>query len=349
LINRWRSSMLLLGMCVVAMLIGVLRLATDHPQVPSSSSYSADLDGTLALYTWLSETAGVPTQRLTDVDVPQDVSTLLIIEPENVIDRATRQAFDNVADRGGTLVLAGDSVQWLVYARELGVTVDPAATPKYLSTPDGLRLPPYARFSLSAPDAEPILVRDDGEAAGLRMPYRQGTLVVIASSLPFSNGGLGDDATARFVFRTLVGPLASNPHPIAFDEIDRSLPDATGPDQATLNTLLFRTPPGQAIIYVALLTFAYLVLAGRRLGPPLVEPAAEDSRRTMHEHVQMLADLYRRAGQFGVLKSSLVQHYSRVLARSATRTDAASQLERLQSARSESDLLAAVAAFDDAR
>ena len=77
MVTRWRSSMLLLGMCVVAILIGVLRLATDHPKPPSSSSYSADPDGTLALYTWLSETAGVQPQRLTDLDVPQEADAAL--------------------------------------------------------------------------------------------------------------------------------------------------------------------------------------------------------------------------------------------------------------------------------
>ena len=45
-----------------------------------------------------------------------------------------------------------------------------------------------------------------GDWLGLRMPYRQGTLIVIGSATPLSNEGLSDPATARFVFRTLVGP-----------------------------------------------------------------------------------------------------------------------------------------------
>ena len=53
---------------------------------------------------------------------------LLVLQPESTIDPTAQQAFDTVARNGGTLVVAGDSFPWLLYARELGVTVSTART-----------------------------------------------------------------------------------------------------------------------------------------------------------------------------------------------------------------------------
>src|SRR5262249_41504129 len=133
-VSRWRSSMLLLGICVVAILIGVLRLLTTQTPPPASSSLSAEPEGSLALYTWLAD-LGASTQRLRDTNVDQSTNTLLVLEPESLIDGPTKRAFDAVADHGGTLVVAGDSLQWLVYARQLGVTVNPAPQTTSLTTP----------------------------------------------------------------------------------------------------------------------------------------------------------------------------------------------------------------------
>ena len=114
--------------------------------------------------------------------------------------------------------------------------------------------------------------------------------------------------------REIVSPAIG--HAVGFDEIHHSFtPTAAGP--ATVNTLLFDTPPGRAVIYVALLTFVYLLLSGRRLGPPLPARDPSEMRRTMYEHVQMLADLYRRAGQFRFAQEYFAHHYAQLLARGA--------------------------------
>jgi hypothetical protein len=341
--------MVLLGICVVALLIGALRLATEPVQLPAGSSRSSGPDGALALYSWL-EDSGVQTQRQATRAIAPEVSSVMIIEPANVLDRDGKEALDGVADRGGTLILAGDSFQWLATARALGVTVEPAEQTPRMLTPDGESLPEGARFRLSANGAEPLLLSDDGQWLGLEMPYRNGRLVVIGSPVPFTNAGLSNDANARFVFRQFVAPFAGQA--MGFDEYQRS-PGGAGSDSTGVNQLLFQTPTGLAIVYVALLVFAYLFLSGRRLGPPLaVRPAAE-SQRTMYEHVQMLADLYRRSGQLVVVRSVFSRHYGRLLARggvsAARRSDFSNALTRVETAHTESELTSAVAAFDDAR
>lgn len=344
--------MVLLVIAVAAMVIGVLRLATQQTPQPPGSSYSAQPDGTLALYTWL-DALGASPRRLSDPITDDAVKTLLIVQPVTLIDRSTREAFDAVALRGGTLILAGDSIQWLLAARQLGVTVEPMTPPPSspASTPDGSTIPALVRYRLRADAAEPILLEPNGDWIGVRQPYKQGTLVVISSPDPFTNAGLADPATARFVYRLVVAPAIGQA--VAFDEIER--PGlAAAPGQTTFGQLLFATAPGRAVLYGGLLIFAFLLLTGRRLGPAVIGRPAAESQRTMYEHVQMLANLYRRAGQLGVVRTTFERHCARLLAHTphASKRAAAyaEALARIESARNESELLAAVASVsDDAR
>ena len=68
----------------------------------------------------------------------------------------------------------------------------------------------------------------------------------------------------------------------------------------------------------------------------------------MYEHVQMLANLYRRAGQLFIVRAAFSRHVTRELARSGGGSPKrsailAEALARIETARSESDLIAAVA------
>jgi hypothetical protein len=348
-IGRWRSSMVLLGICVVALLIGALRLATQTREEPPGSSFSSGPTGAMALYAWLGDT-GAQTQRMNTRAIAPDVDAVMLIQPAALLDTASKQALDDLAERGGTLVLAGDSLPWLLSARALGVTVQPAELTTRALTPDGQSLPIGSRFRVHADGAQPLLLTDDGQWLGLEMPYREGRLIVIGSAIPFTNAGLRDDATARFAYRDIVSPLASQT--VAFDEYQRA-PGVASPGPTTVDQLLFQTPTGLAIVYAGLLTFAFLLLAGRRFGPALAVRSAAESQRTMYEHVQMLADLYRRAGQLGVVRGAFSRHYGRLLSRGGVnpehQADFAEALGRVDSARTESELTAAVADAHDAR
>ncbi len=346
--------MLLLGIAVIAMLIGALRLVTEQAQAPSGSSTSAQPDGTLALFTWLGDLGG-PSQRLTEPSIDPAVGSVVMVQPAAVVDQSTREALDAFADTGGTIVLAGNSVQWLVLARSLGVNAVPVSTQAVsATTPDGLSVPLASRYRLSTDraDAQPLLERDNGDWVGLTMPYRQGKLIVIASPEPLTNAGLAADDTARFVYREIVSPAVASGRPVAFDEIERA-PAAATAGAPSIDRLLYQTPVGRAILYSALLTFVFLLLGGRRLGPPVYLRSASEAPRTMYEHVQMLANLYRRAGQLQVVRETLSRAYARELARdsrpAARAAELRSALDRVDAARTESDLVAAVAAAEDTR
>jgi hypothetical protein len=355
--------MVLLGIAVGALLIGGLRLATEHTPLPVGSSYSTEPGGARGLFEWAAAVGGSPV-RIQDASLPgltsgQVPTTLLVLQPEAPLDPAAQVAFDNVPRQGGTLVVAGDSLPWLLYTEALGVTVEPVSDSfTTASTPDGaLTIDVMYRFRLTSDGdgSSPLLVAANGDVVALRMPYKQGSLVVLATPEPLTNAGLADASTARFVYRQILTP-ASPVSPgalptLAFDEAHHSFaPPTAGP--TTLNQLLFDTSIGRAIGYTVLLVFMFLLLGGRRLGPPLAARPPMAARRTMYEHVQMLADLYRRAGQVAVVRRSFDEHYKRELARgivsSPKRVAALSlALARVEAARNTAELIAAVAAAED--
>jgi hypothetical protein len=104
-------------------------------------------------------------------------------------------------------------------------------------------------------------------------------------------------------------------------------------------------------VYTGVLTFVFLLLAGLRLGPPVYPRSAAEAPRTMYEHVQMLANLYRRAGQLTVVRDTFRRQYARALARGTHVPGRALALEgalaRLDTARTEPEVISAVASIED--
>ncbi|HEY3064052.1 MAG TPA: DUF4350 domain-containing protein [Chloroflexota bacterium] len=345
--RRLRSSLILLTLCVGALLASWLQLARDSTRLPAGSSYSYQTDGALALYLW-AESIGASPARFREATLPSETPrTLLVLQPEQVITPAARREFEAVARQGGTLVLAGDSIALQLYARELQVPFEPAQIGSTALDQQGTSLPISSRFRLRYA-GEALLTTPSGDALAIRQHYFDGSLVVIATPQPFTNNALRDSHVASFVYRTVL----ANATTIAFDEAHHSYTPPTESQPATVDGLLFDTAPGRAVVYVAVLTFLFLLLAGRRLGPPLAERGATEMRRTMYEHVQMLGSLYRRAGQLETVRTAFARHYHRIAARSVLAPARAALLEQsvsqVHNSRSEAELIAAVSAADRA-
>jgi len=155
-----------------------------------------------------------------------------------------------------------------------------------------------------------------------------------------ATGGTG--ITGRDVTPESLAPLVTKAIP-GFGELFRQL------SFAEIGT---STVQSRATAALCGQTFVFLLLANRRLGPAVAERGATETRRTMYEHVQMLAGLYRRAGQFATVRGALLRHYQRLLAqRSLTPARAAAlsdALHQVKQASSEPALIAAAAAADTA-
>jgi Domain of unknown function (DUF4350) len=342
----------LLAVSVGAILLAGLQLLVSRQQLPAGSSYSAQPDGLRGLYEWTQSLGARPT-RLVASSPPEAPATkvLLVVEPETFFSDPQRTSLDEVAWQGGTLVLAGQSFFTRAYASALGVTLEPTRTASSVFEPGAsASLPIVAHDRVRAADATPLLVSTDGaDWLALRKPYLNGTLVVLATSEPLTNAGLGDDSVARFVYQTL-GLDTLTDQSIAFEEAHHSFapPAATAP--ITLRGLAYDTLVGRALLYAGGVVFAWLVLSGRRLGPPLPTRGAALPGRTMFEHVQTLAGLYRRARQLAAAREAFSRHYARVLAHAAEDQTPALRdaLRAIEQARSEDQLVAAVARADEA-
>jgi hypothetical protein len=344
--RHFRSSLILLALVVGALLASWVQLTRDGERLPPGSSYSYQPDGVAALYEWASSLGSA--RRLRSIPWPADEAprTLVIVQPEVPVDEADGDAFAEVLQGGGTLILVGDSPMLQLYARELGVTFEPSQTNASVVS-DGETLPVRSRYRLR-PSGTPLLTAPNGDVIALRRPYRGGTVIVIATPEPVTNNALHDDSVARWVYRTIVAPAPS----IVFDEAHHTYMPRGEQARATVDGLLYETAPGRAVLYAAALTFAFLLLAGRRLGPPVPERSSTETRRTMYEHVQMLAGLYRRAARLAPIRAAFERHYQRRAARTALSATRAAQLDqamlRVRDARTESDLVAAVTAADQA-
>jgi hypothetical protein len=350
-LSRIRTSLVLLALCVGAIIVSWIQVTRESERLPAGSSYSFQNDGLEGLYQWAQAVGAQPVRlRQPAIDPNSPPRTLVVVQAEDIPADRDRDVLDIVPAAGGTLVLAGDSLPQQIYARALGISLQPASVSSSATTSEGVSLPIPSRLRLRGGDLQPLLTSENGDIIAAKRPYLKGTLLVLATSQPLSNVGLRDPRIARFVYQQILAPVGSAG--IAFDEVHHSYapPDIEQP--ARLDQLVWGTAPGRAIVYGAALIFFYLLVSARRLGPPLVEPSASETRRTMYEHVQMLASLYRRAGQVATVRTSLERHYQRLLARgtlppaqSAALGDA---LIQIHDAGSEHDLIAAVAAAENA-
>lgn len=322
-----RAGWLLL-VCAGALVLAWFR-ARGASDYPLGSTRSTAPDGAGALFLW-AEALGRRPQRIARLaDLPPTAPDMvLVLQPLVPIDAEGRRALDAVVARGGTLIVAGDTPAMRSYWETLGVDAEQTPRRQRATRPEEdetvvmtSRLRLESRVleiqGLEGRETTPLLVAPNGDVLALRKAYRGGSVVAVASAVPFTNDGLRDTETARFV-RDIV--FRSSPEPgepgdtVAFDETHYVLQESGGQTVQTFGGLLRQTAAGRAVLYAGLVTFAFLLLAGRRLGPPLAPAAPTAPSRTMAEQVQALAGLYRRAGQLGSLQGHFAARARRELA-----------------------------------
>ncbi len=324
-------------------LVGVLAIVSwlgyreQTPRLPTGSSQSIQVDGSRALFLWAQSLGLGATQleapQLTPGRIPR---VLLLVQPATTITTADRREYEQVLRGGGTLVLAGGSPAITSYAQSFGIRQVPIQVADRVQTPDGqTSFALSARARLDAPGADPLLVTPGGDWLAIRKRQSGGTVVAFSTADPLLNDTLRQPNAARFVYRTLFQPLAPGA-PLAFDEAHYTIVTVSPLQPSpSFDALLHATTPGRVALYLGALTFTYLLLSSRRLGPPL--PAADPRRtsRTMFEHVQALAGLHRRARHFAHLRQHFLDYERRCVGRALgltfdemTRVDLAEELAR---------------------
>ncbi len=305
---------------VATLAFSVFTSGTDETGLSRSASVLDDGPGGAAvLRRWL-EGLGVETRVLSgerfapDPERERVVFVLGATEPLTPADVSSLREF---ASRGGAVVVAteaGASEALLLNA--LGVRLTSFAPLGDLDVVGALASAAGAS-TVSVDRAReldlgdrglPVLRSQRGPVAAV-VREGGGAVFVVASLAPFLSGQIGDAQNGRFAL-ALADAAVRDGAAVAFDEYHHGSHPA--PD---VLAILERTWPGRALLVAGALVLLYVVLTGRRLGPPL--PLEHRPARSSLDHVRAFAGLVRRSGHGEIARERLRHDLRAGIARAA--------------------------------
>ncbi|MDQ6859254.1 MAG: hypothetical protein M3Z65_09695, partial [Chloroflexota bacterium] len=254
----------------------------------------------------------VPVQGDRFAPTAASITTLFMLGATDTIEAADLSALHDFVRLGGTLVIATD-----LGLNERRLLDDFGLSPRGAAIRGGdvavrsmaFAVPPVRTLTvdhglgLRTGDDATVLVQADGLPFVALASEGRGRVFAVGSLAPFVNAGIGLSDNGRFVLA-----LAQGAARIGIDEYHhgaRPAPEFTA--------LLVQTWLGRALLAMLGLTFAYLVLTGRRLGPPL--PLDPRPPRSSLEYVRSFAGLARRSGHGEIARRRLRDDLRRELAK----------------------------------
>jgi hypothetical protein len=312
-----RDVVLALGLSGLMFLAVLLSARQDAggEALPALTTHSSAPDGARALALWL-EALGYPVHRIEGASFrldpggrdasSRDARLLFVLSPQYSFNPSEVERVDNWVEAGGTLILATD--RWFAdpllehFDLDIGFLDDRVqeaepAQPLLLDPPWTQARVQAEHYLVTARDDVVVHVTADGRPVLLSFAHGAGRVFVAATAFPFTNVGLRDKGNARLVHNLAVS--AGVGAQVAFDEFHHGYQTAR-----TLYTWLRSTAQGRSLIYAALVVFLYLLIGGRRFGRPLPLPRTT-ARRAPVEHIQALANLFRRGGE----RAAILHHY----------------------------------------
>ena len=304
----------------------------------TGSVYDDGAGGAVALRTYLSSLGAATATIEGDAFTPSDARVVILLGASEIVTDADVAKVRDFVRTGGTVIVAtelGLAERGLLGA--YGVSVAGVAAPGPHELTNAAFADPPARSLVVdrgvvfAVGANADVLATDGRAP-LIVSVREGSGVFIAvgSLWPFIAGGLADGDNARVVLALAKPALAGGV--VAFDEYHHGVHPTSD-----VMVLLERTWAGRALVFAAAVTLLYLILTGRRLGPPI--PLTVRPARSSLEYIRGFAGLVRRSGRGEVARRRLRADLRSGLARELG-LDPATEFERV---------LVALAARDRAR
>ncbi len=339
---RRRIDPLYLASAALAVItIVVLIVTTSAPSTTVSRTGSlsdAGPGGATALRRYL-EAIGASTRTIAgDAFDPSGAAVLFILGASELITDADTARIQSFVRDGGTAVVATDlgfverSLLGAFGFRTAGL-----ARPGALKLSGGAFIDPPARemqidrgVALGVPPSADTLATDGQSPVIAALPFGRGIFIVAGSLWPFIGAGLGQADNGRALL-TLARPALVG-GTVAFDEYHHGAHPS-----ADVLVLVEETWPGRALVFAAIVTLLYLILTGRRIGPPV--PLEVRPARSSLEYVRGFAGLVRRSGRGEIARRRLRADMQRGLARSVG-LDPATPLDRV---------LATIAAQDRGR
>lgn len=314
---RRRVDPLYLASAALAVITVIVLIATTSgPSRPSrtGSVEDAGSGGAMALRRYL-EAMGATTSVIQGESFdPGGANVLLLIGASEVVTDADTARIQAFVRAGGTAIVATDV--GLLERSLLGafnVRVSGIARPGALALTGGAFVDPPARemqidrgVALSAPADADVLATDGQAPVIVAVRQGSGLFIVVGSLWPFLGAGIGQADNGRAILTLARRALARGV--VAFDEYHHG----AHPSSDVL-VLVQRTWPGRALVFIAVLTLLYVVLSGRRLGPPL--PLEVRPARSSLEYVRGFAGLVRRSGRGEIARRRLRADLQHGLAR----------------------------------
>lgn len=291
-------------------------------------------------------------QRTTTIQgssfAPSDAGVVLLLGATEAVSDADVSTIRDFVRTGGTVVVA---VEVGLFERSLldafGVRVTGIAAPGAKPLASAAFVDPPARslsidrgVALGTGPQGDVLASDEGAPLIVAVKEGSGLFVAVGSLWPFLGGGIVEADNARVVLSLLRPGRAGGA--VAFDEYHHGVHPSSD-----LTVLVEQTWPGRALVFVAVLTFLYLLLSGRRLGPPL--PLEVRPARSSLEYIRGFAGLVRRSGRGEVARRRLRSDLRAGLARQLG-LDPATEFDRVLStlAARDRERAARARAVDDA-
>jgi len=236
---------------------------------------------------------------------PSAVSVLFILGATEAFTPADAENVKKFVSAGGTAVVATDVgllERPLLDAFDIRITG--FASPGTHSLANAVFADPPARAlsvdragSLSLGPKALALATDGRTSIAAAVREGRGTFYIVASLGPFLAAGLGQADNARVALALAHDAIAQG-GTVAFDEYHHGFHPTTD-----VLVLLQNTWPGRALVFAAAAGFLYLVLSGRRLGPPV--PLDPRPARSSLEYIRGFAGLVRRSGRGEIARRRL--------------------------------------------
>jgi hypothetical protein len=303
----------LLYLLAAALFIATIAISTrTAPSDETGLSRSASVlddgpGGTAVLRRWLGD-LGVATRVLSGDRFAPDASrekVVLVLGATEPITPADVDTLLRFAADGGTVVVATEAgIGEALFLDAIGVRLAAFAS---LGEPDALgavaALTGVARISIDRGRELDLGARGIAVARTSRAPvaalvrHGRGLVYVVGTLAPFLSGQIVEAGNGRFAL-ALADAAVRSGGTVAFDEYHHGAHPA--PD---VLAILQRTWPGRALLIAGAVIFLYVILTGRRLGPPL--PLEHRAARSSLDHVRAFAGLVRRSGHGEIARERL--------------------------------------------
>ena len=292
----------------IATIVFAFATASAAPATaPAGSVYDDGAGGGAALRRYL-EAMGARTTTLQGDRFAPDAaaaSVLFILGATETITPTDAQKVKQFVSDGGTAVLATDAgLSERALLEAFGMSINGFAQPGTHRLASAAFADPPARAiavdragSLSLGPKALALATDGRTSIAAAVREGRGIFYVVASLSPFVAAGLGQADNARvalaFAHDAIVGSGS-----VAFDEYHHG-----SHSSADMLVLMQSTWPGRALVFAVAVGFLYLVLSGRRLGPPV--PLDPRPARSSLEYIRGFAGLVRRSGRGEIARRRL--------------------------------------------